>query len=331
MADFDVIHKTLVRYLGDESVVTIPEGITVIAQSAFESNTKLTRVIIPKGVRVIDARAFAHCCSLTSVVLPDSVTRILFMAFTQCTSLSDLRLPGKLRRIDDMAFCACRSLGDIFIPEEVNVIGNSAFTDCNSMKAFTVHPDNKFYQAIDGVLYSKNGEILVAYPSGKEAPSFEIPSGVVRTEVLSFQKNPHIQSIAFPDTVRAIYPGTFTGCSGLSAIYIHPSKLPILTKQSKSALCAGVRGCLRLRESRPFSEEEDGALSRIISEHLDILSEKFLELPSYIKYITQKRLIDTAAASEYLDRSENPECRAILLNYLGKNENIVDISQKYNL
>lgn len=63
--------------------VTIPIGVTSIAQEAFFKCSSLTSVNIPSGVTSIGQSAFYNCSSLTSINIPSSVTSIGKSAFSR--------------------------------------------------------------------------------------------------------------------------------------------------------------------------------------------------------------------------------------------------------
>ncbi len=73
--------RYLEAYVGTQSVVEIPAGVTEIGPSAFEHNTSVTKVIVPPGVTAIGDRAFANCSQLGIIRLPDSVEQIAEDAF----------------------------------------------------------------------------------------------------------------------------------------------------------------------------------------------------------------------------------------------------------
>ena len=62
--------------------VTMPEGVTVIGEGAFQGCTGLTNVKIPETVTRIRGFAFYQCSGLTKVVIPESVAHIGYSAFT---------------------------------------------------------------------------------------------------------------------------------------------------------------------------------------------------------------------------------------------------------
>ena len=69
--------------------------------------------IIPEGVSMIEESAFYGCTGLTSIVIPNSVTYIGLAAFYGCTSLASIRIPDSVTAIEDRAFYGCN------LPESV--------------------------------------------------------------------------------------------------------------------------------------------------------------------------------------------------------------------
>lgn len=80
---FNADKTTLLQYpMGKkETAYSVPNGVTVIGQSAFFSCSNLVSVDIPEGVTAIGQSAFSGCSSLMSVDIPKSVTAIATWAF----------------------------------------------------------------------------------------------------------------------------------------------------------------------------------------------------------------------------------------------------------
>jgi len=72
--DFLIIDNILICYYGQDSSVTIPDGIVNIAGGAF-SGHDLEEIIIPDGVTIIGSYAF-YKTGLTSITIPKSVVKI---------------------------------------------------------------------------------------------------------------------------------------------------------------------------------------------------------------------------------------------------------------
>lgn len=90
--DFVILGAGLLNYRGKDPIVTIPDNVTTIGESAFRGCTSLTSVTITDSVTEIGSYAFSGCTSLTSVTIPDSVTEIGYAAFEGCTSLKVIKL-----------------------------------------------------------------------------------------------------------------------------------------------------------------------------------------------------------------------------------------------
>lgn len=71
----------------------IPESVTKIGRSAFNSLTSLESVVIPEGVTEIGRCAFWGCESLTTVTLPVGVEEIDETAFDDCMDLTTIYVP----------------------------------------------------------------------------------------------------------------------------------------------------------------------------------------------------------------------------------------------
>lgn len=66
------------------SSITLPDGLTVIHNNAFEGCRALRKVVIPSTVTAIGDNAFKDCSHLEEIFIPSSVTRISPSAFAGC-------------------------------------------------------------------------------------------------------------------------------------------------------------------------------------------------------------------------------------------------------
>ena len=126
------------------TAIVIENGVTSIADHAFQYSAFLTSVTIPDSVTSIKPFAFETCASLSSVTIPDGVTTIGEWAFSGCTSLTSIVIPDSVTNIESYAFSDCTSLTTVTIPDSVTSIGRGTFENCASLTEVTIlNPDCK--------------------------------------------------------------------------------------------------------------------------------------------------------------------------------------------
>ena len=84
----------VIAYWGENSEVTIPEGVQSIGDCAFGDCNSLTSLTFPSSLQSIGGGAFLGCSSLTSLTLPSSLQSIANNVFEYCYSLSTLYIPA---------------------------------------------------------------------------------------------------------------------------------------------------------------------------------------------------------------------------------------------
>ncbi|MBQ6173351.1 MAG: leucine-rich repeat protein [Clostridia bacterium] len=102
---FEISGDTLIRYSGEDKIVTIPDGIRVIGYGAFANNSKIERVILPDSVEIISGSAFANCDNLAMIVrgTESKLKEIGPWAFRNDTRLSTAFIVG-VKTVADTAF-----------------------------------------------------------------------------------------------------------------------------------------------------------------------------------------------------------------------------------
>ncbi len=129
--------------------------------------------------------------------------------------------------IDCTAFVGNDLLTYVRIPASVNQVIGNIFNMCLSLEKIEVDENNKYYKAVDGVLYGidteKNsptyGEIktLISFPAGRGG-SFTVPYGVETIDVAAFDYCYNLTSIDMYNTVTKINDNAFSFCWGLESI-----------------------------------------------------------------------------------------------------------------
>ena len=95
--------------------------------------------------------------------------------FKNFSSLKSINIPKSVTLIDPYVFQFCSSLLYLNISERVISIDALSFDKCTNMNSFEVSELNPRYKSVDGVLFSKSGNRLLSYPSGKKEIEYTIP------------------------------------------------------------------------------------------------------------------------------------------------------------
>ena len=181
--------------------IVIPSGVTRIGREAFAWCYRLKGVALPGGLRRIEAEAFYGCAALEALPLPEGLTRIGESAFSECKSLTELTLPQSVRDIGRWTFKDCKSLAQVTVTDSVEDF--SVFWGCTALEAYVVSPASRRYSAVDGVVFSRDGRRLIAYPPGRRRERYDIPGNVVEFPASAFDTAP-VKVVFAPKGVKLI-------------------------------------------------------------------------------------------------------------------------------
>ncbi len=102
--------------------VVVPDSVTELGRSAFESSPNLRVVVLPATIKEILFATFQGCSSLKDVSIPEGVVILDKFAFYDCNALQRVRIPASVKKIDESTFKSCPSLETIEI-----AVGNSRY------------------------------------------------------------------------------------------------------------------------------------------------------------------------------------------------------------
>lgn len=198
--DFEIEGSTLVSYKGEASEVTLPNTITAIGKDSFSNNSKLTKVVIPDSVKIIDYAAFENCNNLQYVSVGDGV-----------------------KSIGSSAFSGCSSLQSVNIPEKCNELGSGVFAGCTSLSNVSIDSQNRVYICLDGVIYTKDGSLLVQYLPGRTSSIYSMPVSVKKIGEYSFWGADSLTNVSVSNGVNEIPEYAFSNCKSLSKVVLPTS------------------------------------------------------------------------------------------------------------
>ncbi|MBO6046600.1 MAG: leucine-rich repeat protein [Erysipelotrichaceae bacterium] len=106
-SDFIIKNHTLVEYIGNEKEIVIPDDVTKIGASAFETSDEypkdeIEKITVPGTVKVIDAEAFAFCYA-DIIIIEEGCEEIGDRAFMDSYP-DEVTLPASLTKIGRQLF-----------------------------------------------------------------------------------------------------------------------------------------------------------------------------------------------------------------------------------
>lgn len=113
-------------------------------------------------------------------------------------------------------------LGCLNIPASITDIKPNAFK-FSGFNKIEVDKNNLNYTSINGVLFTKDKTVLLAYPKENSATSYIIPDGVKIIESTAFMGTSNLNSIVIPNGVTTIKENAFYLCSNLKNVSIPTS------------------------------------------------------------------------------------------------------------
>lgn len=226
---------TAVR-LGDGSVYLLYIGGDVLGQKTFISQKLNSRFLykeisknkyaVYSWIQFDDEVKGYDKATQTVMNIPGYIDghkiEVIAEEFTRgCIGVSKVTIPNTVTEIKRGAFVYTKRIQSISISSSVNKIADDVFSGNNCLK-FTVDSNNKYFQAINGDLYSKDGKTLV---SATGSSMTKIPSFVEVIGGDAFCGNNHIVDITIPATVKTISYAAFASCKNLRNVIIEGNGL----------------------------------------------------------------------------------------------------------
>lgn len=163
-------------------------------------------------------------------------TVLLQAQFTYITSYNQVQITGyrgtdneivvpasikgvPVTSIGGSVFSGLTNLTSVTIPNSVIDISWDALLNCPNLKRISVDSTNPVYSSLDGVLFARDGTILVTYPASKSG-DYTIPDSVTIIGGAAFFGCTGLNSVKIPDSVTLIGGLAFAGCTSLNSVRV---------------------------------------------------------------------------------------------------------------
>ncbi|MBR4626870.1 MAG: leucine-rich repeat domain-containing protein [Ruminococcus sp.] len=286
-SDYVVERSVLIRYNGyTKKEIKIPDGISVIGETAFQGMNNIESVYIPEGVELISEGAFSGCKNLQTVHISEGVETIDRDCFSGCISLKAIKLPDTIKNIEAGAFAGCTALESINLPPSVELLPWRIFEGCTSLKYIVVPAKVK---TIEDSAFSECTSLQdIRFECMR--PNGDPSAGIIRIGMNAFRNCTSLNSITIPETVRYIGNQAFRGCSKLKRILIPKSVkaiYPLAFADCTSLEQVTIAGDTELyRGSNPYNLENPAAFfncPKLLTVIFNDIQKYFWAFPAYTK------------------------------------------------
>lgn len=218
----------LLGYLGNESEVTVPDGITSIGTGAFRGKAGITTISLPDSVREIDNTAFFGCPALETVELCESIVSIGAAAFRSCPILTHVTGNLKsLKTIAKYAFLEDSSLTPLELKDsQLETIGLAAFKGCTALSGPISLPAT--LKTIENEAFSGDSAVQI---NGFETTQIESIGNDAFKNCKLLCAELHL-----PETLQTIGSAAFSGCSSISGVLHLPDSVSTINNDAFNGL-----------------------------------------------------------------------------------------------
>ena len=178
----------LTHYLGNATELAVPEGVTVIGNSAFYENQTLTKIILPESVAMLESLSFCDCSALTELILPQRLKEIGSSAFSGCSALTSVDIPDGVETV-----------GGYVASDNLKLrcsMGSSAAIALSKAECNFCADDFALRYSFDST-GAINGLIAMRYLGKATVVALTLPEGVTETD-------PYLLSSFYADNVMSL-------------------------------------------------------------------------------------------------------------------------------
>ena len=315
--NFQTENKMLVRYVGDETEVTVPDSIQFIAAWAFKNCVRVEKITLHSEIIHISPQAFEGCVSLKTVSVSEdnreyrTVNGDLYtkngeelVYYAAGKGDEGFTVPKGVKTVGEGAFLSAPNLKRIIIPEGVSIIGRLAFADCRKLESVVI-PNS--VTSIDVGTFALCTALKTAI----------LPEGSTSIGMNAFHGCLGIEELSIPESVSKIGVKAFNGIPKTATLHLKWDFLPLLEdKELVDEWGCAIRGFLKRYYLSGLRASDGNNWTKYIKSHTAKALRVLPNEPLLYRFLAENKMLLTRTVSDLLAKTENTECRAILLDYL---------------
>ena len=193
-SSLETIQAAAFAFSGLESI-DIPANVKSMSEGAFVYSEKLATVTGMEGLDSIAPQAF-RSTAIETINIPSNIKTILPFAFAMCEKLASITGMNGVEQIQEGAF-AYTAITNLSLPSSLLAYDAKATEGCEKFESFIVDEESTNFTSVDGILYSKNKEILYSYPQNKTGDTYTTESSTVSVANYAFQFNKNLLNLTF--------------------------------------------------------------------------------------------------------------------------------------
>ena len=243
--DFVIEENRVMRYVGKQKVVVVPDGIEELESSSFWDNQYIEEVVLPDSLINMGGDTFYNCKNLRKINIPRNVQLMGNNPFAGCPLIvvrnaspyfilengalytrdketmiycsilgqeKEFVVPPTVKVICKHTFFLCDRFEKITLPESLQKMENNPFSGCSKLSL--INRSNAYYIQ-DDVIYNGFRTAVVGTLNKIKSDRLVLLPTVKTINRNSFWNCKGIKTIVFPESLVDIGYNPFVGCSNI--------------------------------------------------------------------------------------------------------------------
>lgn len=244
-SDFLIEENRVMKYVGNQSRVVIPEGIEELESCLFWDNQTIEEVVLPSTLKSMGGDTFYYCKNLRKVNIPRNVEIMGNNPFAGCPEVkirnespyfvyengvlftADMRtliycsikgeaseyvVPDGVKVITKHAFYCCSRFKKITLPSSLEKMENNPFSGCSQLELINRSPR---YYIQDDVIYNGFKTAVVGTLGKIHCDRLELLEGIKTINRNSFWNCKGIKTLVLPASLEDIGYNPFVDCENI--------------------------------------------------------------------------------------------------------------------